>query len=166
MIVVSDTTPIITLLKVGQLKLLQLLFQDIQIPEAVFGELTANPRFQEEADEIRKCPFIHVKHIEDKEAVSLLCRATGLNQGESEAIILMDKLNAELLLMDEAKGRDVAKQMGLKIMGTIGLLMASFEEHYISAKEMEACLKILRTENRHIGNQYLQLLRNKIDKER
>lgn len=125
MIVVSDTTPLITLLKVQHLDLLQTYFGEVQIPKAVFDELTCDERFIAEAEQIRNCQFIHVKELEDDKSVKLLCRATGLDLGESEAIVLTDEIKADLLLMDEAKGRDVAKQMGLKIMGTIGLLMAS-----------------------------------------
>lgn len=45
MIVVSDTTPIITLLKIGRLDLLKLMYGSVKIPEAVFTELTQNPVF-------------------------------------------------------------------------------------------------------------------------
>ena len=40
--------------------------------------------------------------------ISLLKRATGLDQGESEAMILTDEQNADVLLMDEAKGRAIS----------------------------------------------------------
>lgn len=57
MIVVSDTTPLISLLKIGRLDLLQKLFGEVHVPRAVFAELTQNPRFTEEAEQVRslKC---------------------------------------------------------------------------------------------------------------
>ena len=129
MIVVSDTTPLISLLKISRLDLLEKLFGEVLIPSAVFNELTTDERFQLEANQIRQEKFIVVKEVNNLESVSILKRATGLDQGESEAIVLTDELNAELLLMDEAKGRNVSSQMGLQIMGTIGILMAAYEEH-------------------------------------
>ena len=42
MIVVSDTTPLISLLKINQLDLLEKLFGEVLIPEAVFNELTVD----------------------------------------------------------------------------------------------------------------------------
>ena len=115
MIVVSDTTPLISLLKINQLDLLEKLFGEVLIPEAVFNELTVDERFQLEAKVIRQKEFIAVKPVNNLESVSILKRATGLDQGESEAIILTDELKADLLLMDEAKGRTVSFQMGFKV---------------------------------------------------
>ena len=112
MIVVSDTTPLISLLKISRLDLLEKLFGEVLIPSAVFNELTTDERFQLEANQIRQEKFIVVKEVNNLESVSILKRATGLDQGESEAIVLTDELNAELLLMDEAKGRNVSSQMG------------------------------------------------------
>ena len=125
MIVVSDTTPLISLLKINQLDLLEKLFGEVLIPEAVFNELTVDERFQLETQLIRQKEFIAVKPVNNLESVSILKRATGLDQGESEAIVLTDELKADLLLMDEAKGRNVSAQMGLRIMGTIGILIAA-----------------------------------------
>lgn len=143
MIVVSDTTPLITLMKIGHLDLLKKTFGEVQIPEAVYTELTSNPRFQTEIAQIQNCPFIHVQKIADKRSVNLLRRATGLDIGESEAIILSDNIHADLLLIDELKGRQVAEQMGIKIMGTIGFLIASFEEKNISETEIIESVEFL-----------------------
>ena len=103
MIVVSDTTPLISLLKINRTDLLEKLFGDVLIPQAVFDELTVDERFQLEADQIRQKEFIVVKPVNNPESVSILKRATGLDQGESEAIVLTDELKTDLLLMDEAR---------------------------------------------------------------
>ena len=110
MIVVSDTTPLITLMKASRLELLQKLFGTVHIPKAVFDELTANAAFAEEADLIRSSPFIQVVAVRDPSRVDLLRRATGLDRGESEAIVYADDVRADLLLMDEVKGRQVARR--------------------------------------------------------
>ncbi len=91
MIVVSDTTPLISLLKIDRIGLLEKLFGQVLIPQAVFDELTSDERFKFEADQIRRKQFIKVKAVKNPESASNLKRATGLDQGESEAIILTDE---------------------------------------------------------------------------
>lgn len=162
MIVVSDTTPLISLMKIGHLELLKKYFGEVQIPEAVFNELTINERFTDEVKEIRNCQFIRVVKVKDCKSVNLLRRVAGLDLGESEAIVLSDDIQADLLLMDEAKGRDVAEQMQIKIMGTIGLLMASYQNGNIAAHEIKKCIEILRESGRYIGEKYFQMLLEQI----
>ena len=94
--------------------------------------------------------------------ISLLKRATGLDQGESEAIILTDEQNADVLLMDEAKGRTISFQMGFKIMGTIGILMAAYEEDELTADEVRKCVEGLQRAGRHISQKYYQMLLDKL----
>ena len=157
MIVVSDTTPLISLLKINRTDLLEKLFGDVLIPQAVFDE-----RFQLEADQIRQKKFIVVKPVNNPESVSILKRATGLDQGESEAIVLTDELKADLLLMDEAKGRNVSAQMELRIMGTIGILMAAYEEHELTSDEVRECVDGWQRAGRHIGQRHYQMLLSKL----
>ena len=162
MIVVSDTTPLISLLKINRIDLLEKLFGKVLIPDAVFSELTVDERFQLEADQIRQKEFIVVKSVTNSEAASLLRRATGLDKGESEAIVLTDEWKAELLLMDEAKGRNVSAQMGLRIMGTIGILMAAYEEHELTSDEVRECISGLQRAGRHIGQRHYQVLLDRL----
>lgn len=162
MIVVSDTTPLISLLKIDHIDLLEKLFGQVLIPQAVFDELTADQRFKQEAEQIRQRRFIIVKAVRNPESANILKRATGLDCGESEAIILTDELSADVLLMDEAKGRAVSFQMGLKVMGTIGVLMAAYEENELTAEEVRACVKGLQRAGRHISQRHYQMLLDKL----
>lgn len=56
--VVSGTAPLISLFKANCLELLELLFSEALIPDAVYSELTGNLHFREEADQINGCSFI------------------------------------------------------------------------------------------------------------
>ncbi|MCD7717329.1 MAG: DUF3368 domain-containing protein [Lachnospiraceae bacterium] len=161
MIIISDTTPIISLLKIKHLDLLQKLFGEIWIPNAVYEELISNKKFSNEARQIMEVEYIEKVQVGDSKSVRLLQRATGLDAGESEAIILSDEKKADILLMDEAKGRLVAKQMGLTIMGTVGILMTAYEEQLLTSLEIEQCIEALRENGRHISEKLYQQLRDK-----
>lgn len=150
MIVVSDTTPLISLLKIGRLDLLQKLFGEVHVPRAVFAELTQNPRFTEEAEQVRSCAFIKVG-VADGGRVRGIIAETGLDLGESEAIVLAESLGANLTLIDEIRARAVAKERGLRITGTVGILDRAFRLKYLTAEEMRRCAEALRESGRHIS---------------
>ncbi len=162
MIVISDTTPLISLLKIGRLNILEILFGSVQIPKAVFAELTENPKYEVEAETVKACPFIQVVDKIDESYVSLLRRSTGLDLGESEAIYLSDSKKADLLLMDEVRGREVAIRMGIKIMGTIGILGVAYEDSILSKEEIKEAIEILRDSGRHISEKLHEQLLNLI----
>lgn len=162
MIVIADTTPLISLMKIGHLNLINQLFGEIQIPNTVFNELVHNTRFPDESKQIQECSFIKTVIIKNIKAVELLRRSTGLDAGESEAIILSDTLEDSLLLMDEVKGRQVAKQMGIQLMGTIGMLLAAYKSQLLSKEEILECINILKTTGRHISNKLYKQLMEKL----
>lgn len=89
-IIIADTAPIISLLKIGRLSLLQKLFGSIVIPQSVFNELVCGNRFKDEGQQIRNASYISVVELKNEQLVSLLRRSTGLDLGESEAILLAD----------------------------------------------------------------------------
>jgi len=152
MIIVSDTTPIISLMKIEQLDLLEKLFKRVKIPVAVYHELTTNQKFKQEAELIKVTTFIDVVEVEDIKSVSILQRTTGLDKGESEAIVLAEELKADLLLMDERKGRMVAKQMGNQITGTLGVIINAYEEGLITSEITLRCFKQLKNSGIHISD--------------
>lgn len=158
MIVVSDTTPLLTLLKIGRIDVLNKLYNSVHIPFAVFEELTRNTEYPEEAEYFRNCPFLEVHSDLSAERVSLLQRATGLDLGESEAIILADEKQPSLLLIDESKGRVVAESMKLTITRSIGILFAAYQKKLLTADEIDQSVSMLKGMNRFIGEKLFNLL--------
>ena len=125
MIVVSNTTPIISLLKLNKLNLLKEMFGEVIIPVAVFNEITVKNAFAEEVAKFNASNFIKVIPIKNEFAVNILQKQLGLDLGESEAITLAEDIKSNLLLIDERKGRRVAEESGLSIAGTLGIIAKS-----------------------------------------
>ena len=159
MIVISDTTPIISLMKVDRLDLLQQLFDVVYIPMAVYRELTENEAYPREAKRVQECDFLCVEKVENEKSVAILRNLTGLDAGESEAIILADEKQSDVLLMDENKGRQVAKKMGIAITGTIGILMQAFDEKMLTRADVEECIEHLKESGIRISEKLYQGLR-------
>lgn len=88
--------------------------------------------------------------------------AEGLDQGESEAIVLTDELNADVLLMDEAKGRAISGRMGITVMGTVGILISSYEDGLITSEEARTCIDGLQKSGRHIGERHYWMLLDRL----
>lgn len=162
MIVIADTTPVISLLKINRLDMLEKAFGEVLIPDAVYAELTADERFMDEAEMVKRAPYIKSVPVSNPEAVRILRMATGLDQGESEAIVLTDERKADVLLMDEAKGRTVSGKMGITVMGTIGILISAYDDNLITSEEVRKCIDDLQRSGRHIGERYYQMLLDRL----
>lgn len=143
MIVISDTTPIISLLKANHLELLQKLYGNVLIPKAVYRELTENPAYSKEAKTVKMLDFLKMVSVENVKSVNVLRSVTGLDAGESEALIMYDEQKADLLLMDEHKGRSVAKQLNVRYIGTVGILMLAYDKGLIQSSDVKTCLDMM-----------------------
>lgn len=110
MAIVVDTSCLITLSKIGKVELLKEIFPEIFVPGAVEEE------FGYELPE-----FLRVVAIKDKDLLEF--STSSLGPGESEVLTLAVELNADGVIIDEKKGRKEAKKLGLKLLGTLGLLL-------------------------------------------
>ena len=66
--------------------------------------------------------------------------------------------------MDKVRGREVAIRMGIKIMGTIGILGLAYEDSLISKEEIKQAIDILRDSGRHISKRLYEQLLNFIQR--
>lgn len=106
MIVISDTTPLISLMKIESLDILEKMYKEINIPKAVYDELIINMDYQSEIDIIQNCRFLQTKIVKENLSVSLLQKQLKLDLGESEAIVLANSIDADLIIIDERKARE------------------------------------------------------------
>ncbi len=113
MIVVSDTSPLTSLITIGKASILESLFGEVWVPVTVWRELLAGHAVVPD--------YIKVKSVNDDRHVLRL--AAELDRGEAEAIVLAKELRADVLLMDEKQGRRIAALEGLKVIGVMGVLV-------------------------------------------
>ncbi|MCB9296293.1 MAG: DUF3368 domain-containing protein [Lewinellaceae bacterium] len=126
MIVISDTSPITNLIQIGKLEILKELFHEIIIPEEVYEEL-CELEFQRSL--LNSLDWIKTREVADKQLVNRLIR--DIDKGEAESIVLAIELKADILLIDEKKGRRVAREYGLEITGLLGILKRAKSKNLI-----------------------------------
>lgn len=90
MIVVSDSTILIGLVKIGKLDLLKEIFSKIFIPEEVFKEVVERGKGKPGSKVIKEAAWIEVKPVKDKIQVSFLLGS--LEKGEAEVLVLAREL--------------------------------------------------------------------------
>ncbi len=140
-VVISDAGPLIALSRIEQLDLLHKLYGTVVIPVAVQNELCCDTNLPG-ALCLRLAlddGWIEVHDLVD-ETGSLVRLQLILDPGESEAILLAECIGHRFLLMDERKGRQVAKSRGLKVVGIAGVLLAAKKKGLLDAvaPELEA----------------------------
>lgn len=122
MIVVSDSSPLISLASVGRLELLQALYGRVLIPQAVRDEVSGDLD-RRGARDVLAAEWIEVREASD--TIDLFLARTLVDAGEAEAIGLAIELDAELLIVDERSARNLAETMGLRVTGVVGVLLES-----------------------------------------
>ncbi len=130
--VVTDTSPLISLKAIGHLNILNELFDKVVVPEGVRDELQAEGKkfFLEE--------WIEVIELKEQDAKKIL--SLGLGIGESEAITLFFEGEYDLIILDDKNARKIARNLGLKVIGTVGILLLAKKKKLIKSlkEEIEA----------------------------
>jgi predicted nucleic acid-binding protein len=123
-VVVSDTSPIRALAQLRLLDALGKLFDEVHVPPAVVAELLHPPSRFESVD-VQLLPNTTVRYPRNHERVREL--QAELDAGEAEALTLAEEIHADAVLIDETSGRNVAIRMGLRVLGTLGILLRAKE---------------------------------------
>ena len=141
--VIVNTTPIIALAGIGHLDLLQKLYSRVMIPEAVDREIISEPT----RTLFSSAEWIDVERIKNPYPKSAF--SSRLHAGEIEVIVLAQETEAELLIIDDNAAKNTAKYLGMKVTGTMGVLLRAKKEGFI--KEVRPLLDNLEADGFYIS---------------
>jgi predicted nucleic acid-binding protein len=116
-VAVSDTSPLNYLVLSRVIDVLPRLFQRVVVPPAVLAELRSNDAPAAVRDWANAVPpWVEVQSpAHDDPSLTL-------HRGEREAICLAMEIHAEFVLLDDRPARRAAKERGLIVVGTLGVL--------------------------------------------
>jgi len=137
MLVVSNTSPILNLALIDRLSLIREQFTTVTIPKGVLKELRIGenlPGSQNILDAL-DVKWMQVKEVQDSATLRILKRE--LDAGESEAIALALEIKAQRVLLDESEARRIAKDLGLKVTGVLGILLRAYRQKQIPSFRAE-----------------------------
>ncbi|NOQ35881.1 MAG: DUF3368 domain-containing protein [Methylococcaceae bacterium] len=150
MIVIADSSALVALSICDVLELLAPLFGEIKVPQAVFDEVCVENKAEFETLKF----FLEDKILATSVNISNIERSKGLGKGELEAIALYKQLQADLLLIDDARAKKVAYVNNLEVMGSLGVLLLAKQQGLIES--IHPLLKRLKYSDVFISHSLLE----------
>lgn len=157
-VVISDASPLICLRHLGLTDVLRGLYGIVLLPPAVLCEYAKLTGVSEPLL-LAEAPFLTVDVRRDDSITPAL---EGLDTGESDAMRLAFAVHADLLLVDDLDARRVAQKLGLKIVGTVRILMMARNADLVgevvpllrrlqSERDLRLSESVLRTVREELG---------------
>lgn len=154
--VIVNSTPVIGLANIGKLDILRQMYGAITIPQAVFDEIKS-PSVQRQVNANRD--WIRVEQISDTSQKQMY-RAK-LHAGEVEVMILAQEKKADLVILDDNAAKKTAKFLGLRVIGTLGILVLAKKRGYI--KEVSPVLDALKRDGFFFSDDLCDLVLRQAD---
>lgn len=123
---VADTTPLISLVGINQLALLPRLYGEIWIPDSVLAEYRAGASAVH--PQLETLPWIIVQTVITEPTLQAV-----LDNGEAAAITLATAAHARVVILDELRGRQIARQRALPLVGSLGILLRAKQQGLLTA---------------------------------
>ena len=149
MLVVSDASPINILIRLGRDNLLTLLFHSVVIPSSVAEEMSRSGTPEIVRNWMAHAPAWLSIQVPTNPVPGVELR----HRGERDAIELARELNADAILLDEDKPRMQAIKLGLRVIGTVGILELAANKGHI--RDLEAVHDQLRHTDFYISQKVL-----------
>ncbi|MCF8374192.1 MAG: DUF3368 domain-containing protein [Bacteroidales bacterium] len=146
MLLIADTGPIISLILIGEFNLIEKLFHNFLVPGEVWNELSRHSEIMSYKKDLAQ--------ISDKRRdVDFPYSISGIDRGETEAILLFQEMKADYLLIDDKKARLKAELIGINCIGTLGVLYLAQRKGFI--QNLRPLFIKLQKHNRFYSYKYL-----------
>lgn len=127
MILIPDSSPLISFAIIGRLDLLDKISSKVLVPGTVYSEISKEDRkYSKELQASSKNKIIHCKN---KEAYNAFRFSLGM--GESECLVLAKEIVDSVLLIDDKKARKIGRMEKARIVGTLGILISAKDKGYV-----------------------------------
>jgi len=150
-ILVTDSSPLISLALIEQLVLLPCLYREILIPPAVWDEVTLQGADLPGAQAVARASWLK---IQAPEALRLEPLSILLDRGEAEVIALAQSIPDSSTPLDDAQARRVAERLGIRRIGTLGILRRAKKAGLIT--EVKIYIQQLLTKGIYIRSSLVQ----------
>ena len=145
-LVLVNAGPLIALGKLNRLPLLAQLYEVVHVPWAVYREVVIEGSIREAPDSFNVRIFL--KHYEfpildvSEQVLRSYTPASTLGAGEKHLLSLARSFSGAevLVLLDDELARIEARQLGLQVKGTVGVLVQAFRAGFLSMREAELLL--------------------------
>jgi hypothetical protein len=141
--IVSNATPLIALSRIGRLDILRDLFQEVIVPEEVYGELVVRAKGRPGSEVIAEAGWVLRQAVQDSRLVEDLV-SQGLGRGEAEAIVLAREAGATCLT-DDVAAIAAASRLAVPIRRTLNLLLTAKAKGIVAS--LREVMDALRSNN-------------------
>ena len=147
--VLSNAGPLIALGKLNRLYLLSDLFDQVQIPRAVYDEVVVQGLVRGAPEALtvrlfwqrRQWPIIDVPEA----LLSAYAPPVVLDPGETEVLALAQSLVEPLVLLDDEVARAEARRLKLRLCGTLGIVVRTYREGLLPYDQAELLIREIAT---------------------
>ena len=129
-ITIVNTSPLFYLHRLGLLELLNRLYGQITVPEAVKKELEEGQAQGEDVPQLENYPWVEIKSVSMPRYLQLIA---DLGPGESEVLALATNHPSGLVILDDKLARRIAEMQGFRLTGTAGVLVRAKQNDLVLA---------------------------------
>ena len=158
---VVNATPLIALSLVGQLDLLNRLFQQVYVPASVYEEVVGQGDGRPGSVTVKQSRWLKIRV--PQQSLPIPVALMGLDIGEQDVIFLGQEVGADWLLIDERLGRNIAQVMGFQIKGTLGILLVGYQLQLLSKQKAIEAVDALSRSSVRLNASLVEWFKNQIE---